>query len=268
MASEPVMSRVAAISFLFAAACAHDHALNRGEVGAMKNASPAISPWSGPVADPIAGASSDAPAASPDAPVLALVDQVHGMVAQVFAARGADKINTASGVLAGGGVVLTDLRTLFFDGAGGSMQAATEIAVLTSQGAFPARIVGSVFDTGVAVLELPELARELEGPPLAEGSADVGDLLLAIRASKEGSSLLFEVIGFSVAQTAGNPLRLRAAPGVPINYAGAPVFDAAGALAGLLVGPTGQDIIFVPPARLLQIITAVHPPATQVDDHT
>jgi hypothetical protein len=268
MASEPVMSRVAAISFLCAAACAHDHALNRGEVGAMKNASPAISPWSGPVADPIAGASSDAPAASPDAPVLALVDQVHGMVAQVFAARGADKINTASGVLAGGGLVLTDLRALFFEAPDGSLQVATEIAVLTSQGAFPARIVGSVFDTGVAVLELPELARELEGPPLAEGSADVGDLLLAIRASKEGSSLLFEVIGFSVAQTAGNPLRLRAAPGVPINYAGAPVFDAAGALAGLLVGPTGQDIIFVPPARLLQIITAVHPPATQVDDHT
>jgi hypothetical protein len=260
MASDPTMTRVAAISFLCAAACAHDHALDRGEVGAMKNASPAISPWSGPVADPIAGA-------SPDAPVLGVVDEVHGMVVQVFAARGADKINTASGVLAGGGVVLTDLRTLFFDGAGGSMQAATQIAVLTSQGAFPARVVGSVFETGVAVLELPELARELEGPPLAEGSSDVGDQLLAIRASKQGPSVVFEVIGFSIEQTA-NPLRLRAAPGLPINFAGAPVFDARGALAGLLVGPTGQDIIFVPPARLQQILTGVQPPAAQVDDHT
>jgi hypothetical protein len=261
MASNAAMSRVAAIPFLLAVACAHDHAFDRGEVGAMKNSSPAISPWSGPVADPVAGE-------SPDAPVVALVDQVHGMVVQVFAARGADKINSASGVLAGGGLVLTDLRSLFFEGPDGKLQVATEIAVLTSQGAFPARIAGSVFDTGVAVLELPPLARELEGPPLAEGSSDVGDQLLAIRASKQGSSLLFEVIGFSVEQAAANQLVLRAAPGVPITFAGAPVFDAGGALAGLLVGPTGQDIIFVPPARLLQILTDVHhPPATQVDEH-
>ena len=65
-----------------------------------------------------------------------------------------------------------------------------------------------------------------------------------------------------------SPRRLRAAPGLPINFAGAPVFDARGALAGLLVGPTGQDIIFVPPARLQQILTGVQPPAAQVDDHT
>ena len=31
------------------AACAHDHALSRGDVAAMQNDSPAISPWSGPV---------------------------------------------------------------------------------------------------------------------------------------------------------------------------------------------------------------------------
>ena len=31
------------------AACAHDHALTRGDVAAMQNDSPAISPWSGPV---------------------------------------------------------------------------------------------------------------------------------------------------------------------------------------------------------------------------
>ena len=54
MTSKALMSRLAAISFFFAAACAHDHALDRREVGAMKNASPVISPWAGPVADPIA----------------------------------------------------------------------------------------------------------------------------------------------------------------------------------------------------------------------
>jgi hypothetical protein len=188
------------------------------------------------------------------------------MVVQVFAARGAENINTSSGVLAGGGLVLTDMRALLFDGPAGSMQVATEIAVLTTKGAFPARIVDSVLDAGVAVLELPEAASELEGPPLAQGSGDVGDQLIAVHPSKQGPAIVFEVIGFSVERT-GNPLQLRAAPALPISFAGAPVFDAAGALAGLLVGPTGQDIIFVPPARLLQILTRVQSPAVQVDDH-
>jgi hypothetical protein len=259
MTSNAAMTRFAAISFVFAAACAHDHALDRTQVGAMKNASPAISPWAGPAADPVGEESADAP-------VVAVVDRVHGMVVQVFAARGPEKINTASGVLAGGGLVLTDMRALLFEGTAGSMQVATEIAVLTSKGAFPARLVDSALDAGVAVLELPEAASELEGPPLAQGSGDVGDQLIAVHPSKQGPAIVFEVIGFSVERT-GNPLQLRAAPVLPISFAGAPVFDAAGALAGLLVGPTGQDIIFVPPARLLQILTRVQSPAVQVDDH-
>jgi hypothetical protein len=37
-----------ALSLTFVA-CAHDHALTRGDVAAMQNDSPAISPWSGPV---------------------------------------------------------------------------------------------------------------------------------------------------------------------------------------------------------------------------
>src|SRR3954471_22237538 len=48
------MSRLAAVLLLGAAACAHDHAFDRREVGAMKNASPAISPWNGPEVDPVA----------------------------------------------------------------------------------------------------------------------------------------------------------------------------------------------------------------------
>src|SRR6266403_6013208 len=127
MTSNAAMTRLAAISFLFAAACAHDHAFDRREVGAMKNASPAISPWYGPVADPVGGAPADAnpvEGESVDAPVVAVVDRVHGMVVQVFAARGAEKINTSSGVLAGGGLVLTDMRALLFDGPAGNVQVA------------------------------------------------------------------------------------------------------------------------------------------------
>jgi hypothetical protein len=46
------MNRMAAILILLSlgfAACAHDHALERSEVAAMKNDTPAISPWLGPV---------------------------------------------------------------------------------------------------------------------------------------------------------------------------------------------------------------------------
>jgi hypothetical protein len=43
---------VAAILLLGAAACAHDHALDRRQVRAMENTTPVISPWPGPVEDP------------------------------------------------------------------------------------------------------------------------------------------------------------------------------------------------------------------------
>ena len=40
---------MAVILSLGFAACAHDHALERHEVAAMQNDSPAISPWTGPL---------------------------------------------------------------------------------------------------------------------------------------------------------------------------------------------------------------------------
>src|SRR5947207_13255557 len=113
MTSNGSVSRLPAISFLFAVACAHDHALDRRDVGAMKKASPAISPWPGPVADPVA-------VVSDDSAVVAVVDRVHGVVVQVFAARGVVTIHTASGLLAGGGLVLTGLRSLALAGRGGA----------------------------------------------------------------------------------------------------------------------------------------------------
>jgi hypothetical protein len=46
------MKRLAAIVMMLSlglAACAHDHAFARSDVAAMRNNSPAISPWSEPV---------------------------------------------------------------------------------------------------------------------------------------------------------------------------------------------------------------------------
>ena len=248
------MSRVAAILSLGLAACAHDRAFDRGEAGALKNTSPAISPWPGPVADPVAA----------DAPAVAVIDRVHGMAVQVFAPTSTEKINAFPGVLVGDGLVLTDLRGLQVAGPGGDLQPAAEIAVLTTQGIFPARVVDAALDADVAVLELPEGARSLEGPPLGEGTS--GDQLLALRASKQGPALLLEVIGFSIRRPE-DPLGLSSARGLPLSFAGAPVFDAGGALAGLLVSPSEHDIVLVPSARLVQILASVHSPAPQVGDH-
>jgi len=47
-----IAARLAITLLLFAAACAHDHALDRREVRAMENSTPVISPWPGPVENP------------------------------------------------------------------------------------------------------------------------------------------------------------------------------------------------------------------------
>ena len=250
------MSRLAAILFLGVAACAHDHALNRGEVGAMKNDSPVTSPWYGPDADPVAG----------DALMAPIVDRVREMAVQVFATGGGEDVHVASGVLLGGGIVLTDLRAILVVGPDGALQPAAAIAVVSAQGVFAARIVGAAADAGVAALELPDPPDGPDDPPLADGPGGSDDPVLAVRASREGPALQFEAIGFSVDRTK-DPLRLQPVPGLPRSFAGAPVVDASGALAGLLVGPTKDEIILVPSGRLLQILESVRPEEPEIDNH-
>jgi hypothetical protein len=250
------MSRVAAISLLCAAACAHDHALDGRELGEMKNSTAAVSVWPGPVADPIADESADGT-------ISAVVDRVHETTVEVLAATPEGKIQVTSGVLAGGGLVFTDLRALLVEGPNGDLQPANEIAVLTVRGALPARIVGGALDARVAVLELPQIARGLEGPPLAEGPS--GDPLLALRASRQGSELAFDVIRFSL-QPSEDALNLRSARGLPVSFTGAPAFDMRGTLAGLLVAGSDGAMVLVPANRLLQILDGVHPPRQQEDD--
>jgi hypothetical protein len=138
-------------------------------------------------------------------------------------------------------------------------------AVRTTEGVFPARLVGGAIDSGVAALELPEPARALEGARLAERPS--GDHLLSIRASPgEGAALVYDVIGFSI-KPSDDALRAQSAPGLPFSFAGAPVFDAGGSLEGLLVGPSGQEMVFVRAARLMQILARVHQPAPQDGNH-
>ena len=93
------------------------------------------------------------------------------------------------------------------------------------------------------------------------------DQLLAIRASKQGAALLFEVIGFSIARADGDADRLQSTSVLPLTFAGAPVFDAHGALAGLLVSRSEGDGLLVPASRLRQILTRARTSVGQVYDH-
>lgn len=187
-----------------------------------------------------------------------VADRVHTMAVQVIASRGDERVNLATGVLAGDGIVLTDLRAVAVATPGGALEPLDQIAVATSKGLLAARVVGAALDVDVAVLELPQGASGLEGPPLAEEPSINGDRLLAIRASQQGSQLLFEVIGFSIDQVDGDAHRLQSTPVLPVNFAGAPIFDAGGSLAGLLVSPSEQDGLLVSAARLRQILARIH----------
>jgi hypothetical protein len=253
------MTRVAGIVFLDVLACAHDPALGRHGARAAKNVSTALPPWPDP--DPLA-------TASVDTPLKELVGRVHGMTLEVVAASSREKINVASGVLARGGLVLTELRAVLVEGSDGDLQPAAEIAVLTTKGSFPARLAGVDAGVGVAVLGLPEAAGVLEGPRLAESSPGGADQLVALRASKKGPALLFEAIGFFMPGS-DDPLRPRSAPGLPASFAGAPVFETHGQLAGLLIAGSKNNVLMVPAERLLEILDAVHltDDAPLVDEH-
>ncbi len=186
-----------------------------------------------------------------------IADRMHLMAVEVVASGGGEKVNVVSGVLAGDGIVLTDLRALLVQAPGGVLEPTSEIVVLTAKGVFAARIIGAALDVDVA----------LEGAPLAEKPSASGDSLLAIRAGNEGTALMFEAISFSIGQAEGDAHRLQATPAVPTTFAGAPVFDADGALAGLLVSPTELDGLLVPAARLRQILARARAAVPKVDDH-
>jgi len=194
-------------------------------------------------------------AVSPDsgAPAEAIVARVHAMAVEVVASADGKTVSVASGVMAGGGIVFTDLRAISAKSSDGAPVPPDQIAVLTAAGVFAARIAGVAPGLDVAVLELPEAARGIEGPPLAEGSLAAGDRLLAIRASNQGTALRFEAMRFSVEAAEGDALLPTPTP--PLAFAGAPVFDARGELAGLLVSPSEEDGLFVPAKSLLEILT-------------
>jgi hypothetical protein len=195
----------------------------------------------------------------------AVADRVHTMAVQVVAGGDGARVSVASGVMAGGGIVFTDLRAVTVKGADGALAPHRQMIVLTVAGVFEARFAGTAPDLDVAVLELPQAARGIDGPPLADGSIAAGDRLLAIRAAKQGTALRFEAMGFSIEGTDGDVLLPTPTP--PLSFAGAPVFDARGELAGILVSPSEQNGLLVPAKSLLEILTRLRAAASPPDDH-
>jgi hypothetical protein len=172
------------------------------------------------------------------------------MAVAIVARASAGDVTVSTGVLAGGGVVLGDLRSVMFDSRDGGIEPALEVTVATAKGTFQARIVGAAPGVDVAVLLLPQEALAWDGVPLAESAPSTGAALVAIRAARPDSPLQ----AFQFSLEGARTMLLSSA--VVADLAGAPVFDGRGDLAGLLVSPDRRNIRFVSASELQQILSA------------
>ena len=195
-----------------------------------------------------------------------IAEHAQSMVVQVLAGEDPEDVQLASGVLAGGGIVLTDLRAVLVRQPDGGVAPASNIAVETAKGVFAAHLVAVAIELDVAVLRLPDAALALDGLPIAEEPAGAGDPLVAIRASRGHGGLAFEAIDFSVELADRDGSRLRSTPELPVSFAGAPILDAHGSLAGLLVTSDEEHGLLVPAVALREILRRVRTQAQPSDD--
>ena len=194
----------------------------------------------------------------PDQPrpaLQALADHVHEYAVLVTA--GADETGV-SGVLIGDGLVLTELRAVVSQDLRGVV-VKEDIRVVAAGARVAARMIAAAPDANVAVLQLAAGADSSRAPALAAGPAEAGDPLLAVRASLGGpATILYDAVEVRIepGTSAGEPPRMRAA--LPAGFAGAPVFDARGDLAGLNVMITDTIGVLIPAEALRRLIARVH----------
>jgi S1-C subfamily serine protease len=193
----------------------------------------------------------------------AVADQVHGLAVQIraraFVAEQTDgglrvheATSSASGVLVGDRLVLTSLGAVALQGPNGAMQPASEIEVVVDDvGPLPAQFVSSDRGLDVAVLLLPEEARDLPAASLAADDPNAGDGLLAV--GVEGDSI--RAIGVLLEHVAlgDDPgPRLHTDHPLPPALWGGPLFDDRGHLVGITTraddaGSTGVSISLLRP---------------------
>lgn len=147
--------------------------------------------------------------------------------------------SASSGVLMGGGLVLTDLRAVAMR-IGDRLQAAPTINVqIDGVGSFAARLIGADSSSGVAVLRLPDAPGSLPGAALAKGDPLAGDAVLAL--GIEGREVT--AVGVVLEQQSSDKLQTKQP--LPEQFWGGPLFDAHGDLVGLALPAAGTP----PPAE-------------------
>ena len=198
----------------------------------------------------------------------AVADRVHSLAvavrARAFVSDGepggrmhlTEAVTSASGVLIGDGLVLTTLSSVALRRGDGRFEPAESIGVVADEvGLVPARLVMGDAALDLAVLELPEELRGLDGARFAPTDPVIGDGMLAIGA--EGNSLY--VVGVNLEQVefaTGGAARLYVDRAVPPSFSGGPLFDGEGRLAGLTTPgattPGASDSGFAVPASVLR----------------
>lgn len=160
-----------------------------------------------------------------------VADRAHAWTVHVTA-RGANETVTASGVIIRGGLVLTDLHGLLSKQPDGTIAPAEIVVDVAGVGALPALLAGADVALGIAVLRLPDAARDLPGADIARSDPDIADPLLAM--GSDGK--VVDVLGVKVDHV--DRLRLHTTGALPPEFRGGPLFDAHGDLAALEL-PTG-----------------------------
>jgi S1-C subfamily serine protease len=149
--------------------------------------------------------------------------------------------SASSGVLMGGGVVLTDLRAVAMR-IGDRLQAAPTINVqIDGVGSFAARLIGADASSGVAVLRLPDAPGGLAGAALAKGDPLAGDAVLAL--GIDGRDVT--AVGVVLEQSSD---KLQTRQPLPEQFWGGPLFDAHGDLVGLALPAAGTPLPATPAA--------------------
>ena len=218
----------------------------------------------------VAGAAHGAVVVPVSAPqdMQAIADRVHSLAvavrARAFVAEGApgqihltEAVSSGSGVLIGDGLVLTSLSAVALRRGDGRFEPADGIDVLADEvGLVAARLVMGDPALDLAVLQLPEELRGLDGATFAPTDPVVGDQMLAMGA--EGNALY--VVGINLEQVefaAGGAARLYADRPVPPSFSGGPLFDGEGRLAGLTTSGAPDSGFAVPASVLRAMIDRV-----------
>jgi len=165
--------------------------------------------------------------------------------------------SSASGVLVGHGLAITDLGAVTLPRRDGQLERAAEIEVVVADvGTIPARLVGVDAALGVAVLRLPDETRTLPGASLTAGHPAAAEPMIAFGADDRHLTAIRVQVN-DVVDGEGDAFRLQTDRAFPEPFWGGPLFDAQGRLAGLIVRPQGTGGTAIPASLLRPLVEKI-----------